>query len=257
MAETKKPAGRPADAKQRKLKFPSSPKDYLALPATELLEEYGSGGHIPGSGSAAAFSALIGLEMIRTVCKRTLAKEDYSSVHRRMQLIISRVEKIRPRLVELFQKDIDCFDKVSKTRTKRDTSKEKTEKEKLRIRALSEQQSATEIPIEIAEISLRLLELANAAFEEGYRAVRGDAGVAISNLLSAVSGSMFVVFLNLKDYQAKRWEKWRTLQQDKADDILFTFRKYQSIAFEKVLELQKEGVSIVDGQLTLFDEGTK
>ncbi len=30
--------------------------DYLELPASQLLDAYGGGSHIPGSGSAAAFS---------------------------------------------------------------------------------------------------------------------------------------------------------------------------------------------------------
>jgi formiminotetrahydrofolate cyclodeaminase len=99
------------------------------------------------------------------------------------------------------------------------------------------------------------LALANAAFDEGYKAVRGDAGVAISNLLSAVSGGLFVVFLNLKDYRAKRWERWVIPQQTKANQILETLREYQTVAFFKVLELQREGISVVEDQLSLFNEG--
>lgn len=42
-------------------------KNYLSLPADELLDAFGGGSHIPGSGSAAAFSGLMAIELMRTV----------------------------------------------------------------------------------------------------------------------------------------------------------------------------------------------
>ncbi|MFN0279883.1 MAG: hypothetical protein ACKVRN_14990 [Pyrinomonadaceae bacterium] len=52
-------------AEQQELTGIDVKTDYLALPAGQLLDAYGGGSHIPGSGSAAAFSALIGIEMMR------------------------------------------------------------------------------------------------------------------------------------------------------------------------------------------------
>lgn len=222
-------------------------KDYLALPARKLLEEYGAGKHVPGSGSAAALSALIAVELITTVCKLTLKKTNYKHSHRKMEYIQSRIEKeFRPRLIDLFKQDIEAFNKVSVYRILRDRSDSPSEKRRLDAKSLKEQKRATEIPMEICTVSLELLPLALAVFEEGYKSARGDSGVAVSNLLSAISGGMFIIFLNLKSFKKSRW-----LAQTKqnAEDLTRQFYRYQARAFAKVLELYEEGLLDSDKQL--------
>lgn len=222
-------------------------KDYLALPARELLEEYGAGKHVPGSGSAAALSALIAVELITTVCKLTLKKPKYKQSHRRMEYIQSRIEKeFKPRLVELFKQDIQAFNKVSIYRTLRDNSDNSNERRRLDAKSLKEQKQATEIPMEICTLSLELLPLALAVFEEGFKSARGDSGVAVSNLLSAISGGLFIIFLNLKSFKKSRW-----LEETKqtAEDLTRQFYRYQARAFAKVLELYEEGLLDSDKQL--------
>jgi len=222
-------------------------KDYLALPTLELLEEYGAGSHVPGSGSAAALSALIAVELITTVCKLTLKKPAYKKSHRRMEYIQRRVErKFKPRLIELFKQDIEAFNKVSVYRTRRDNSDNPDERRQLDAKSLKEQRQATEIPLEICKLSLELLPLALAIFEEGFKSARGDSGVAISNLLSAISGGLFIIFLNLKSFKKSRWLE-KTKQT--AEDLTRQFYRYQSSAFAKVLELYEEGLLDSDKQL--------
>jgi len=222
-------------------------KDYLALPARELLEEYGAGKHVPGSGSAAALSALIAVELIRTVCKLTLKKPKYKQSHGRLDYIQNRVEKeFKPRLIELFKQDIEAFNRVSVYRTHRDKADNPNEKRRLNTESLKEQKQATEIPLEICKLSLELLPLALAVFEEGFKSARGDSGVAVSNLLSAISGGLFIIFLNLKSFKKSRW-----LEETKqnAEDLTRQFYRYQARAFAKVLELYEEGLLDSDKQL--------
>lgn len=222
-------------------------KDYLALPARELLEEYGAGSHVPGSGSAAALSALIAVELITTVCKLTLKKPKYKKSYTRMEYIQDRIEKeFKPRLIELFKQDIDAFNKVSVYRTLRDNSDDPNERRLLDAKSLRKQKRATEIPLEVCTLSLELLPLALAIFEEGYKSARGDSGVAVSNLLSAISGGLFIIFLNLKSFKKSRW-----LEETKqtAEELTRQFYRYQSRAFAKVLELYEEGLLDSDKQL--------
>jgi methenyltetrahydrofolate cyclohydrolase len=222
-------------------------KDYLTLPARELLEEYGAGSHVPGSGSAAALSALIAVELMTTVCKPTLKKLNYKKSHRTMEYIRGRIEKeFKPRLIELFKQDIEAFNKVSVYRTLRDKSDNPNERRRLNAKSLREQKQATEIPLEICMLSLELLPLGLAVFEEGFKSARGDSGVAISNLLSAISGGLFIIFLNLKSFKKSQW-----LEETKqiAEDLTRQFYRYQSKAFAKVLELYEEGLLDSDKQL--------
>lgn len=222
-------------------------KDYLELPAKQLLEEYGSGRHVPGSGSASALSALIAIELMRTVCKLTLTKPKYKESHSRLKYIQNRLEtEFKPRLTELFKQDIEAFNRVSLYRMQRDNSEDAKEKKKLNAESLKEQKQATEIPLEICRLCLEMLPLSLAVFEEGFKSARGDSGVAISNLLSAISGGLFIIFLNLKSYTRSRWLNW--IKRD-AEELTREFYRYQTRAFTKVLELYEEGLLDSEKQL--------
>ena len=134
--------------------------DYLELPTNELLEQFGKGSHVPGSGSAAALSSLIGIELLRTVCKLTQTKPKYSESHAQMEYIQNQLEtNYKPKLVEIFHLDSSEFAKVSELRIARDQEVDKKRKEKLGRQASEQLKVATEIPIELCELNFKLLEL--------------------------------------------------------------------------------------------------
>ena len=96
-------------------------QQYLDLPAKELLEKFGEGRHVPGSGSAAALSALLATELMITVCKLTQRKEGYSRVHKDFEYIQNQIETVyKPKLIDLFNNDIVVFGEVSDIRMRRD-----------------------------------------------------------------------------------------------------------------------------------------
>lgn len=88
-------------------------------------------------------------------------------------------------------------------------------------------------------------------FDKGFQSARGDSGVAISNLLSAISGSLFVTLLNIRTGRKSQWiEKLR----EDAEKIGQSYNTKQKLALTKVLDLYKEGIDIKDYQLKLnFD----
>lgn len=232
---------------QNKLNFEIENKvDFLSLPTTELLEEFGKGSHIPGSGSAAALSALLGIEMMKTVCKLTLRKPLYEKEHTQINVILEQLEKkYKPEILRLFNQDIEVFHRVSTYRRERDKAKNTKKHEELRKRALDELRVATEIPIQICQICFELIEIAISIFDKGFKSARGDSGVAISNLLSAISGGLFVIFLNLNSFYKS---KWVDETRKRAEELMRRYNKFQVVAFEKVLELY-EGLDDADKQL--------
>jgi formiminotetrahydrofolate cyclodeaminase len=231
--------------------------DFLTLPTNELLEKFGQGRHIPGSGSAAAFSGLLAVELMKTVCKLTINRKEerYLSVRREFTIILEMLEReIKPKLVDLFGKDISVFNEVSQYRFSRNLAKESgDEKEERRLARLANERlkDATEIPLEIAKTCLALVDYAFTIFDKGFQSARGDSGVAISNLLSAVSGSLFVTLINIRTGRQSHWiEKLR----EEAENIGNSYNTKQKLALTKVFELYKEGVDIQDYQLKLnFD----
>ncbi len=220
---------------------------YLELPTTELLDKFGKGSHIPGSGSAAALSALIAVELLKTVCILTKTKESYSGVHSQMDFIKEQLEQeYKAKLIDLFYRDSIEFGKVSEKRMLRDIEKDEKQREKYGREAAEQLRIATEIPIEICNTCFKLMEFALSIFDNGYKATRGDAGVAISNLLAGISGTLFVVLLNIK--VAKK-SKWTETKRKEAEELAKRFVKTQRDAFSRVVSLYKDGVP--DGQTAI------
>ncbi len=230
--------------------------DYLKLPTDELLQKFGEGSHVPGSGSAAAFSGLLGVELLKTVCKLTLTREEdkYTKVRREIEIILEKIEESRQKLINLFQDDAECFNQVSIYRTQRDKAKKNdNKKEAERIARLENDlmKEATEIPLKIASECTTLVDYGFSIFEIGFQSARGDSGVAISNFLSAISGSLFVTLLNIKSRRESAWTK--KLRED-AERVGQSYNSRQKLALTKVLELYKEGITSEDYQIKLSFE---
>ncbi len=218
-----------------------APKDYLSLPASELLDKYGEGHHIPGSGSAAALAGLLAVELLSTVCKLTIQKDAYLNVHEEFKFMLDRLEtEFKPTLKKYFVDDIEVFDKVSKLRRKRDEIEDLKEREKLAREATSELRGATTIPIEICQSCIEITKLAFVIFDRGFKSARGDSGVAISNLLSAISGSLFVTLLNLK---TGRESKWSSELRKIAENLWKDYYKIHKDALSRVVTLHSEGLT--------------
>lgn len=230
--------------------------DYLKLPTDELLQKFGEGSHVPGSGSAAAFSGLLGVELLKTVCKLTLTREQerYIKVRRDVELMLEKIDESRENLVNLFQEDAECFNKVSIYRMQRDEARNNGNiKEADKIARLENElmKEATEIPLKIARECLTLVDFGFSIFEIGFQSARGDSGVAISNFLSAISGSLFVTLLNIKTRRESAWTKKLRIE---AETVGQSYSSKQKLALTKVLDLYKEGITSDDYQIKLSFE---
>ncbi len=175
--------------------------DYLAEETRILLDKFGKGSHKPGSGSAAAFSGMISAKLLLTVISLTIdekRKEKYQSNWPRLIEISEDVKNIIfPKLCELFQEDCEAFSLVVKERERRDATSDELEKAIIQRSIDSYMVDAISIPFEIANICTELAKYSLEVFDLGWKAVRGDSGVAIENALAAIGGSTFVITLNL------------------------------------------------------------
>src|SRR5690606_32109885 len=113
--------------------------------------------------------------------------------------------KTKPKLIELFRQDIEIFNRVSVFRSQRDHAENDAQRRHWEQVQKDELKKATEIPIEVSRISIAIIPNAFYLFDNGYKAVRGDSGVAVSNLLSAISAALFIVFLKLRSFSSGRW----------------------------------------------------
>lgn len=174
--------------------------------ANELLDMFGAGSHKPGSGSAAALQGLLAAQLIKTVATLTCERQQYADLHPEFSKILAEIDNdIYPRLEILFQEDSVQFSKVIEARAARNHVKGTSRWPQLAKLALYELKPATEIPLEIGGLCLRLAEFGNSIFDRGFQAARGDSGVALNGALSAVAGSLSIIDLNLLSFGSDEW----------------------------------------------------
>lgn len=227
----------------------TDPVSILERPTNQLLNDFGAGRASPGSGSAAALLSLLSSKMIVTVCDISLRKDECSKTYKEFEFIAKTVhDSIEPRLKELFELDASDFEKVVELRVARDKSTDTNEKSKLSRDSLDLLQVATDYTFEVAEISLRLMEFGVTMFDNGWHAIRGDSGVAISAAMSGVMSSIFIINLNLKTLKRR---KYATENIKKCTELLKKLEVLQTRAFSCVISISSESIESI--QLELGD----
>lgn len=212
----------------------------IELPTSELLDKFGSGGHKPGSGSAAALMGLLSCKLILTVAYLTRNREKYREVHSIVDYIRSQIEsEIEPRLKQLFEKDAQIFDDVIKLRRERDAAANEKERRRLQDKHLEALRTATEIPVEICELCIKLIDHGVAMFDIGFESARGDTGAALSAAVAGAMSGIFVANLNLRSFRGSDWAKSRRLDCDRLHSLL---ENKQQAAFGRVIKLKEEDV---------------
>ncbi len=181
--------------------------DLLSLPTKELLEKFGAGNAKPGSGSAAALTALIACQMIKTVIDVSKDKPSKKTLQKEFDTYKKRLDEIIPDLEHYFQEDSDLFNKVHELRLERDNAKENIEKIQLKEKILENLMPCTELPLRIANLSIEIFEMAKYVFKNGVWWVSGDSQVALSNPVSAIDSCVSIINLNLSNFQENDWVK--------------------------------------------------
>jgi len=216
-------------------------QELIKLPADQLLTKFGSGGHKPGSGSAAALLGLVSCKLVQTVVFLSAGRDQYLGVEAQLTLANQDiVAGIEPVLVAALQDDSEQFDRVIEARRLRDAELDKGKKRPLAERALAELREATEIPIKIAETCLLLAEKALVVFDLGFKAARGDSGVAVSSALAGASGSLAIIYLNLTSFKGS---EWASQTRQRADAISQRVQALQVQLIDRINRLQQEVIA--------------
>lgn len=188
---------------------------YLSLSAKALLDEFGAGKHVPGAGCASALNGLLAAQLVLTVCKLTLAREAYRAHHSELKKIAQRIEIASiPALENLLERDALAFNLVHAERVARDTTSDPRQQQHHIEAEHRYMKAAVAIPLEIAAVCLEIADAAAIVFDVGPRHIRGDSGVALSTAVSSVVSCVFVVNLNLKDFEKSHWSLQRRAECD-------------------------------------------
>lgn len=223
--------------------------NFLQLPTSQLLDEFGAGRHKPGSGSAAALLGLVACKMMQTVVTVTRRNTTYAANIPQLEFVASVLAtRNEPFFRDAVQRDSEQFDRYYKATMAKRAATDAAERRRLTDRAREELMPATEIPLDIARHGLDTAERGMIVYDLGVRHARGDSGVAVSAALSACSGALFIVYLNLLQFREGRWAQGI---RSTADGIAERFQQLQFEQFSRVSSIQLEGVEIPQPELDL------
>lgn len=213
----------------------------LDLPTTELLDEFGSGGHKPGSGSAAALMGILSCKLLITVCMLSCKKKKYQKHLSTLESAKNEIEtEIEMKLKYYFNKDAEVFDEVIRLRKARDNSTNEKDTIEFREKVNVCMMEAIEIPFQIAEECSKLIKLSVLIYNCGYKSARGDSGAAMNAAIAGVTSSIFIINLNLRSFESS---EWKVNMMNKSNKLLTRLQNDQHYAIGRIEDLLKEKVT--------------
>lgn len=217
--------------------------DLLDKTVRELMHKFGAGNHKPGSGSAAAFHGMVSAKLISTVISLTAEeKRRYIYANHIFELLDIQKQidsRIYPSLEDLFQFDSEQFDKTIKLRKARDEEEDEIKKNQLRMEALKELKISISIPFQIASNCKELAEYAAKVFDMGFKAARGDSQVGLSGAISAISGCISIIRLNVLSFNSDEYDYTHSVVS-KVDQLDVEYQKLNNLNTSKIEILKNE-----------------
>ena len=164
------------------------------------LGELGSGSPTPGGGAAAGVAAATGAALIAMVGHLTVGKEGFEDLDARMRSLVETADAERVAFLALADDDARAFESVMASfRLPKGTDEEKAART-MRIQEAYE--GAAAVPLELADRSVRLMELAEDATAMGNPHAASDGFSAGLLLYAGALAAMANVRINaagLKD----------------------------------------------------------
>jgi len=165
----------------------------VGLVERSLLDRLADGTPTPGGGSAAAQAGAMAAALVAMVARLTLGRKKYAAVEDRAQAIVQEAETLRAGLEAAVVEDAQAFDTVMKAlRMPRSTDEEATARAEVLERATI---LASDVPLEVARSSVKVLGLAVEITAIGNKNAIGEAGVAGRLAVAAFQSAS----LNVKD----------------------------------------------------------
>lgn len=149
----------------------------------------------PGGGSVSALCGALSVALAEMVARITAGKTNDKTVEKKMSEIMETAEKLEKVFVEDIDRDSAAYAAVMKAyRMPKETDREKKERQNAIQDALKD---AARVPLEVAEMGMRALNLAEILVKEGNQNAITDAAVGALMARSAIVGALYNVKINL------------------------------------------------------------
>jgi methenyltetrahydrofolate cyclohydrolase len=172
---------------------------------------------VPGGGSVSALAGGLAAALAAMVAALTIRKEAYADRAPEMQRLHAAAAGLQQELLDAADRDAQSYREVlAAFRLARSTEKERQNRAEAIQAAF---RHATQVPMQVAEAALQVLELAGTAVRLGNPDMRTDAGVGALLARSAALGALMNAKVNLgslkdKDFTAQMEERIKKLRQE-------------------------------------------
>lgn len=186
----------------------------------------------PGGGSVAALAGCLGSALISMVAALTHEKKGYETSKDTMENIGLKAQEFKDRLAFLVDEDTRAFNAlIDARRMPENTADEK----RIKISALdSAHKRVIAVPLETAELSKSVLELAIALVKKGNTNSVSDVGVGAEMALAAVRGGCLNVLINLSNIKDK---KFKDSKKETVQKLLKAAEKLANKVFAETLKI--------------------
>ena len=161
----------------------------------EYLEVASSKSPTPGGGNVSAVAATNAAAMVCMVANLTIGKKGYEDYQEQAKEILENTLKLREKLKELTQNDIDAFnDYMAVFKMPKETDEDKAKRKEAMQKAAK---NATLVPLEISKTCVDILVEAEKLSKFGNKMAISDVGVAAYIAEACVKAAMYSVDINL------------------------------------------------------------
>lgn len=188
----------------------------LQMSADDLLKKIGSGRDMPGSGSVVALVALSNIELLVSVCKLTIGKKSPAKLDKEIAVIEKELlEAFVPQIHAMLNKDMSIVKEMVGYRVKRDNANSDEEREKYSRKADDLLKQAAISMLDLCSICIDIMPRTLHLYKTGLRSLEGECAVVLSNMISSVSGALYMALLNVKKVEDVIWVKEHTKDVEK------------------------------------------
>jgi glutamate formiminotransferase/formiminotetrahydrofolate cyclodeaminase len=166
-------------------------------PGSEYLEALSAGQATPGGGSASAYSGAAAAALVSMVARLTIGKKKYAESESRMQAVLTQSEALRNDLTQYIQLDASAFESVM---TAYRLPKESSDQLEIRRKAVEQATLlATQVPLGVANKSLRVLELAEQDIHYGNESALSDGASGAALAKAAIIAAGYNIRINVRE----------------------------------------------------------
>jgi formiminotetrahydrofolate cyclodeaminase len=176
----------------------------------DFVKQVASNEPVPGGGSVSALAGSLAAALSNMVASLTIGKKKYLEVEEDMKKVKEEAIILQEDLISDITRDSEAFNRVMKAfKMPKNSDEEKAERKEA---IQNGSKHASEVPLNVAEKSLKIMDLAKIVVEKGNKNAITDGAVSAMLARTAGLGALYNVKINLssikdEEYVSKMNEK--------------------------------------------------